>query len=88
MTKSQVEQKRAVEAGYWPLYRYNPANEKPFMWETKDASASYMDFIMSENRYKQLLKATSPENAQALFAEAEENAKKRMDFYKKIGEIF
>ena len=46
------------------------------------------DFIMSENRYKQLLKATSPENAEALFTEAEENAKKRMDFYKKIGEIF
>ena len=88
MTKSQVEQKRAVEAGYWPLYRYNPANEKPFIWETKDASASYKDFIMSENRYKQLLKATSPENAEALFTEAEENAKKRMDFYKKIGEIF
>ena len=87
MTKSQVEQKRAVEAGYWPLYRYNPDAEKPFVWETKDASASYQEFILSENRYKQLLKA-NPDNAQALFDAAEESAKRRMEFYKKVGEIF
>ena len=86
MTKSQDEAKRAVEAGYWPLYRYNPAAEKPFIWETKDASASYQDFIRSENRYKQLLKK-APNEAEAIFAQAEEDAKKRMDFYKKVGEI-
>ncbi len=86
MTKSQVEQKRAVDAGYWPLYRYNPALENPFIWETKEASASYQEFILSENRYKQLLKA-NPENAQALFDEAEKSAKRRMEFYKKIGEV-
>ena len=86
MTKSQEEAKRAVEAGYWPLYRYNPAAEKPFIWETKDASASYQDFIRSENRYKQLLKK-APNEAEAIFAQAEEDAKKRMDFYKKVGEI-
>jgi len=86
MTKSQEEAKRAVEAGYWPLYRYNPAAEKPFIWETKDASASYQDFIRSENRYKQLLKK-APNEAEAIFAQAEEDAKKRMAFYKQIGEI-
>jgi len=86
MTKSQVEQKRAVEAGYWPLYRYNPDIDNPFIWETKDAVASYQDFIRSENRYKQLLKA-NPANAETLFANAETAAKKRMDFYKKVGEI-
>jgi len=87
MSKSQVEQKRAVEAGYWPLYRYNPENaEKPFVWETKDATASYQEFILSENRYKQLLKA-DPKNAEALLARAEEDAKRRMTFYKTLGEV-
>jgi pyruvate-ferredoxin/flavodoxin oxidoreductase len=75
-----------VEAGYWPLYRYNPAAEKPFIWETKDASASYQDFIRSENRYKQLLKK-APQEAEAIFAQAEEDAKRRMEFYKKVGEV-
>ncbi|MCQ2379175.1 MAG: pyruvate:ferredoxin (flavodoxin) oxidoreductase, partial [Victivallaceae bacterium] len=87
MSKSQVEQKRAVEAGYWPLYRYNPENaEAPFTWETKDASASYQEFIRSENRYKQLLKA-APAEAENIFQQAEADAQRRMNFYKKIGEI-
>ena len=86
MSKSQVEQKRAVEAGYWPLYRYNPDIEAPFIWETKEAIASYQEFIRSENRYKQLLKA-APAEAEDIFAKAETDAQRRMNFYKKIGEI-
>ena len=86
MAKSQVEQKRAVEAGYWPLYRYNPDAEVPFVWETKPASAPYQDFVRSENRYKQLLKA-APAEAEALFAQAEKDAAKRMEFFKNIGSL-
>ncbi len=86
MSKSQLEAKRAVDAGYWPLYRYNPANEKPFTWETKEATASYQDFIRSENRYKALLK-TAPAEAEAVFAKAEEDAKRRMSFYQRLGEM-
>ena len=86
MSKSQVEQKRAVEAGYWPLYRYNPDVEKPFIWETKAASAPYQEFVRSENRYKQLLKA-APAEAEALFTQAEKDAARRMEFFKNIGEI-
>ena len=86
MTKSQVEEKRAVEAGYWPLYRYNPALDKPFIWETKEASADYQEFILSENRYKQLLKK-APTEAQDILASAEADAKRRMDFYKSVGEV-
>ncbi|MDC7126750.1 MAG: 4Fe-4S double cluster binding domain-containing protein, partial [Spirochaetales bacterium] len=88
MSKSQLEEKRAVDAGYWPLYRYNPAEEegKKFKWETKDPTASYQDFIRSERRYT-ALKATNPEHAEELFATAEEDAKKRMEFYKKLGDI-
>ncbi len=86
MMKSQSEQKRAVEAGYWPLYRYNPQLEKPFVWETKEATASYQEFIRSEGRYKALFK-TAPAEAEKVFADAEKDAKRRMDFYKKMGEI-
>ncbi|MBE6379354.1 MAG: pyruvate:ferredoxin (flavodoxin) oxidoreductase [Lentisphaerae bacterium] len=87
MRMSQNEAKRAVEAGYWPLYRYNPANaEAPFKWETKEATSSFQDFIRSERRYASLTK-TNPANAEALFAKAEADCKRRMDFFKKLGEV-
>ncbi|MCM1339414.1 MAG: pyruvate:ferredoxin (flavodoxin) oxidoreductase [Muribaculaceae bacterium] len=86
MSKTQTEQKRAVEAGYFPLYRYNPANEQPFTWDAKDPKESYQDFIRSEGRYKSLLK-TNPEAAEALYTQAEEDAAKRMSVYKAVGEL-
>jgi pyruvate-ferredoxin/flavodoxin oxidoreductase len=86
MSKTQTEEKRAVECGYWPLYRYNPQLEKPFIWETKEPKGDFQEFIRSERRYKTLLK-TAPAEAEKLFAEAEEDAKKRMAFYQKMGEI-
>ena len=69
MSKTQTEQKRAVEAGYFPLYRYNPAAEQPFTWDAKDPKESYQEFIRSEGRYKSLLK-TNPEAAEALYQQA------------------
>ena len=86
MSKTQSEQKRAVESGYWPLYRYNPEapEGEKFTWETREPKESYQDFIRSERRYTALLK-TAPEEAEALFAEAEKDAKKRMEFYKNLG---
>ena len=90
MMKSQTEEKRAVEAGYWPLYRYNPMLAKegksPFIWETKDATADYKEFIKSEGRYKALLK-TAPKEADALFELAAQDAKRRMEFFKKLGGV-
>jgi pyruvate-ferredoxin/flavodoxin oxidoreductase len=86
MMKTQTEEKRAVESGYWPLYRYNPGQEKPFTWETKDPTASYQDFIRSEKRYT-ALKETAPAEMEKIFAEAEKDAARRMNFFKKVGEI-
>jgi len=88
MAKSSTEMKRAVDAGYWPLFRYNPAlpEGERFIWESKEPKDSYQDFIRSERRYTALEK-TAPEQAEALFAEAEVNAKRRWDFYKKMGDI-
>ena len=86
MSKTQTEQKRAVEAGYFPLYRYNPDNEVPFTWDAKDPKGSYQDFIRSEGRYKSLLK-TNPEAAEELYQQAEKDAAQRMSVYKAVGEL-
>lgn len=86
MSKTQTEQKRAVEAGYFPLYRYNPTLEVPFTWDAKDPKGSYQEFIKSEGRYKSLLK-TNPEAAEALYNQAEDDAAKRMAVYKSVGEL-
>ena len=88
MSKSQLTEKRAVEAGYWPLYRYNPLAEegKRFSWDTKDPSADYIEFIKGERRYTSLYK-TNPSMAEDLFKMAEEDAKRRMAFYKNLGTI-
>ena len=86
MSKTQTEQKRAVEAGYYPLYRYNPANEQPFSWDAKDPHGNYQELIRSEGRYKQLLK-TNPEHAEALYTQAESDAAKRMAVFKSVGEL-
>ena len=86
MSKTQTEQKRAVEAGYFPLYRYNPALEQPFSWDAKDPKGAYQDFIRSEGRYKSLMK-TNPDAAEALYAKAEADAAKRMEMYKAVGEL-
>ncbi len=86
MMKTQVEQKRAVECGYWPLYRYNPNLEKPYIWETKEPTGNFQEFIRSERRYTALMK-TAPEEAERLFAEAEADAKRRWEFFKNMGTI-
>lgn len=86
MSKTQTEEKRAVSAGYFPLYRYNPSNEVPFSWDAKDPTDSYQDFIRSERRYKSLLK-TNPEAAEELYKQAEIDAANRMAVYKSVGEL-
>ncbi|MFA5687758.1 MAG: pyruvate:ferredoxin (flavodoxin) oxidoreductase [Kiritimatiellales bacterium] len=88
MMKTQTEQKRAVESGYWPLYRYNPAGEegKRFIWESKPPTDSFQDFIRSERRYATLLKS-APQEAEKLFAAAEEDAQRRMIFMENLGKI-
>jgi len=88
MSQSQEEMKKAVQSGYWPLFRYNPQLEdgKRFTWETKEPTVSYQDFIRGERRYT-ALKKTNPEEAESLFEQAEADAKRRMDFFRRIGEI-
>lgn len=74
MGKSQAQAKRAVEAGYWALYRYNPQlkedGKNPFILDSKEPTASFRDFIKSEVRYAALSRQF-PETAEALFDKAE-----------------
>ena len=87
MGKSQEEIKRAVECGYWQLYRYNPTlldqGKNPFTLDSKEPTADYQEFIKGETRYTALAK-THPEVADQLFAKSEADAKARVEKYKNL----
>ena len=82
MTKSQDEEKRAVECGYWQLYRYNPETSS-FSLDSKEPTANYHDFLIGETRYSSLVK-TQPQIAEKLFEKTEEDSKARLAKYKKL----
>ena len=88
---SQEEQKRAVDCGYWHLWRYNPAlkaeGKNPFILDSKEPHANFRDFLMSEVRFSSLLK-TFPDTAEALFEKTEEDAKERYASYVRMHEAF
>ncbi len=83
MTKSQLEEKAAVDCGYWQLYRYNPDGEV-FTLDSKEPTASYQDFLVSETRYASLVKTQGEDVAKELFRRTEESAKQRLESYKKL----
>jgi pyruvate-ferredoxin/flavodoxin oxidoreductase len=87
MAGSVHEEKKAVEAGYWHLYRYDPRvadeGQNPFRLDSKEPAASYRDFLMGEIRYSQL-QNTFPDTAEQLFAAAGQQARERWEAYKKL----
>lgn len=85
MTKSQLEQKSAVDCGYWQLYRYNPDGEK-FTLDSKEPKGDYQAFLAGETRYASLVKTQGAEVANELFKRTEESAKARYEGYKKLSE--
>jgi len=89
MGTSIAEERKAVEAGYWHLYRFNPELRKegknPFILDSKDPTANYKDFINGEVRYSQLMNVF-PDIAGNLFDLAEQNAAERFNRYKKLAE--
>jgi pyruvate-ferredoxin/flavodoxin oxidoreductase len=84
---SQEQTKRAVESGYWQLYRYNPLlkeeGKNPFTLDSKEPTRSFREFLDSEVRYASLSKAF-PDEAEALFAKTEKDAMERLDNYKRL----
>lgn len=88
MANSQDEAKKAVECGYWGLYRYNPSlvgTKNPFSLDSKEPKADFREFLMGEVRYASLAKAF-PEAAEALFEKTEKDAMERLANYKRLAE--
>jgi pyruvate-ferredoxin/flavodoxin oxidoreductase len=84
---SQLEAKRAVESGYWALYRYHPElkdkGQNPFVLDSKAPNGSFTEFLMGEVRYA-ALKKQFPEVAEALFAKTEQDAMERLENYQRL----
>ena len=87
MAHAQMEIKRAVACGYWPLYRYNPElaeqGKNPLIVDSKDPTENYQDFIRGEVRYASLAKLF-PAKAEEAYKINEEDAKRRLETYKKL----
>ena len=89
MSIAQTEEKKAVQAGYWHLFRYDPRRtlegKNPFQLDSKAPAANYEDFIMGEVRYNSLARS-NPERAKELFAKAEKDAKAKYEKLVKLAE--
>ncbi len=87
MGKSQLEEQRAVETGYWANYRYNPelvgTEKNPFSLDSKDPSGSFQEFLQGEVRYASL-KRSFPDEADELYKKTEADAQQRLASYKKL----
>jgi pyruvate-ferredoxin/flavodoxin oxidoreductase len=88
MQNCQLEMKKAVEAGYWQTFRYNPTlGSNKLTIDSKEPTGNYVDFIKSETRYARLAQS-NPERAAALFAKAEASAKAKYDRLQKMGKLY
>ena len=90
MSRSLQEGKKAVEAGYWPLYRYNPElaldGKNPFILDSKEPTGDFREFLMGQIRYTSLKKQL-PDEAEVLYKQAEEDARLRLETYKRLAEV-
>ncbi|MBR4092436.1 MAG: pyruvate:ferredoxin (flavodoxin) oxidoreductase [Oscillospiraceae bacterium] len=91
MSIAMTEEKKAVEAGYWHLFRYNPSlkaeGKNPFILDSKAPTGNYNDFIMGEVRYNRLARE-NPERSKELFAKAAANAKDRYDYLCRLAKLY
>ena len=89
MKNCQTEMKKAVDCGYWNMFRFNPTlaaeGKNPFTLDSKAPTADYKEFIMGEARYSSLTRSF-PERAKVLFEKAEENAKAKRERFEKLSE--
>lgn len=87
MGKSQLEEKRAVDCGYWATYRYNPelvgTDKNPFVLDSKEPTADFQEFLQGEVRFSSLKRAF-PDIAEELYQKTEKDAKTRLAGYQKL----
>lgn len=91
MGSTPQEQKKAVDTGYFHLFRYNPSliaqGKNPFVMDSKEPTLDYEEFLNGEIRYNSLLRK-SPEEAKALFAQAAEESRYRYRYLRKLAELY
>ena len=91
MINCQAEMKKAVDCGYWNMFRYNPAlkaeGKNPFSIDSKPATGSYRDFLLNEARYSSLTRSV-PERAEELFAQAEKASLDRYDHLLRLKDLY
>ena len=91
MVNCQSEMKKAVECGYWDMFRYNPAakaeGKNPLTIDSKPATADYKEFLLGEARYASLTRSF-PERAEELFNKAADTAKERRAHLEKLAEVY
>ncbi len=90
MRKGLEQQKNAVASGFWPLYRYNPANvdenKNPLTIDSREPSIPLEDYAYNETRYRMLVQADEP-RAEKLMKDAKEDVRKRLDLYRQMAAI-
>ena len=87
MMNCQKEMKKAVECGYWNLFRFNPTADKKFVLDSKEPAGGYQEFLMNEARYSRLTREF-PDRAGDLFARNEAAAKERYEHLLKLVELY
>ena len=87
MIHCQEEMKKAVDCGYWNMFRFNPAAAKKFTLDSKDPKGGYQEFLMNEARYSRLTREF-PDRAEVLFARNEQNAMERYEHLKKLIDLY
>ncbi|MDD2998397.1 MAG: pyruvate:ferredoxin (flavodoxin) oxidoreductase, partial [Candidatus Riflebacteria bacterium] len=90
MSQGLIEQKRAVDAGHWPLFRFNPDNvaqgKNPLTVDSKEPTLPLADYVYGENRFR-MLKKSNPEVSQKLIEQAQKDVKFKFSLYKQLSEI-
>ncbi len=86
MSKSMEEERRAVESGYWQLFRFDPTKEKRLTIDSKEPTIPFAEFLTRQNRFAALTKQ-NPEKAEELFTRAEQAARENREFFRKLSEI-
>lgn len=91
MGTAPMEEKKAVESGYWNLFRFDPRlkldNKNPFLLDSKAPSLNYRDFIMNEVRYS-ALERTNPARAEKLFTVAEKQSRDKYEHLLKLSQLY
>jgi pyruvate-ferredoxin/flavodoxin oxidoreductase len=91
MTNCQSEMNKAVKAGYWNMFRFNPSakaeGKNPFTLDSKPATGDYKEFLMGEARYSSLTRSF-PDRAEKLFAKAEEHSKEVREHLERLVELY